>query len=154
VSSEEKKHLESILKPTLKELGFRKKGGTWWNHSDDYIQVISIQGSSYQKVFYINLGVYIREIGNNEWPAELDCHIRIRLNSYIDNNEINDLLNYEDYEPDELSREKLLTYIQNDAIEWLNKCSSISGAKDEYALPGRIMAKHQKEVLDSYFENR
>jgi len=63
MASEEKKHLESILKPVLKAEGFRKKGGTWWRSLGEFIQVINIQGSQFSKRFYINLGVYIKDIG-------------------------------------------------------------------------------------------
>ena len=75
MASEEKKNLEAILKPVLKVHGFRKKGGTWWRHTDDFIQVVNIHGSQWSKRFYLNLGVYIREIGDKEFPAEYDCHV-------------------------------------------------------------------------------
>ena len=63
MASDEKKDLEGILKHLLKDLRFRKKGGTWWREVDGYIQVVNIQGSQFSKSFYLNLGVYIKALG-------------------------------------------------------------------------------------------
>lgn len=150
MASEEKKNLESILKPALKSYGFRKKGGTWWRHLDDFIQVINIQGSQWSKRFYLNLGVYIRELGDKEWPAEYDCHVRVRLSSIADSELVHKLLNYEK-DIEDRSREKISEVVVEEGIHWLEKCSSIDGAKAEYNLPNRVMTKWQREQLDEYF---
>ena len=150
MASKEKKDLESILKSGLKAHGFRKKGGTWWKHLESFIQVINIQGSQWSKRFYLNLGVYIKELGDKEWPAEYDCHIRIRLNSISDSTLVNKLLNYEE-DLEGIKREKISEIVETEGIPWLDMCSSIEGAKSEYKLPNRVMAKWQREQLDEYF---
>jgi hypothetical protein len=152
MASEEKKHLEMVLKPFLKEQGFRKKGASWWKHTEDFIQVINIQGSQWSKKFYINLAVYIRSLGDEEWPTEYKCHIRNRLESLVgDSKEIISLLDYEDFAPDELERKRICEILKEKGIPWLNKCSSYNGAKEEYALPNRVMTKWQRDLLDEYF---
>ncbi|WDT84405.1 DUF4304 domain-containing protein [Alteromonas sp. 009811495] len=151
MASPEKKHLENVLKPYMKEKGFKKKGGTWCKDVGDFLQVVNIQGSPYSKMFYINLAVYIKALGNNVWPAEHDCHIRIRLNSFCLEQGVTELLNYEDYGFDGQPREKLLEILESDGLPWLDKCSSFKGAKREYVLPNRVMTKHKREALDEYF---
>ena len=151
MASPEKKHLENILKPFMKSKGFKKKGGTWCKDVGAFLQIVNIQGSSYSKSFYINLAVYIKALGNSEWPAEYDCHVRIRLNSFCLEKGVTELLNYEDFGMDEPPREKLLEILECDGLPWLDNCSSYDGAKREYVLPNRVMAKHQREALDEYF---
>lgn len=150
MASEEKKKLESILKPALKAYGFRKKAGTWWRHQDDFIQVVNIQGSQWSKRFYLNLGVYIKALGDKEWPAEYDCHVRVRLSSIADSALVNELLNYEEVLK-EKEREIISEIVVKEGIPWLERCSSIEGAKAEYTLPNRVMAKWQRDKLDEYF---
>jgi len=150
MASEEKKHLESILKPVLKAEGFRKKGGTWWRSLGEFIQVINIQGSQFSKRFYINLGVYIKDIGEKEWPAECDCHVRVRLSSIADTDKVHKLINYEEH-LEQGDREEIMNILKDKGIPWLEKCSSIEGAKAEYVLPNRVMTKWQREQLDEFF---
>lgn len=151
MASPEKKHLEKVLKPFMKSKGFKKKGGTWCKDVGDYLQIVNIQGSPYSKKFYINLAVYIKDLGNSEWPAEYDCHIRIRLNSFCHEQRVTELLNYEDFDMDELPREELVEILESDGVSWLESCSSYEGAKKEYVLPNRVMTKHQRDTLDEYF---
>jgi len=150
MASEEKKHLESILKPVLKKAGFRKKGATWWKHKQGFIQVINIQGSQFSKRFYLNLGVFLQALGEKEWPAEYDCHVRVRLNTIAESEQVNKLLNYEEQLEDE-ERMKIGELLSEVGIPWLERCSSLEGAKAEYTLPNRVMAAWQREMLDEYF---
>ena len=151
MASDEKKDLEGVLKPLLKDLCFRKKGGTWWREVGGFVQVVNIQGSQFSKRFYLNLGVYIKALGEKTQPAEYDCHIRVRLDSLGATNEVNQLLNYEHTALGSPERSKLAAIISEHGIPWLNQCSCFEGAKAEYVLPNRVMAKHQRETLDEYF---
>jgi hypothetical protein len=146
----EKKCLESILKPTLKKKGFRKKGSTWWKHIEGYIQVINIQGSQYSKQFYLNLGVYISAVGDKEWPSESDCHIQVRLDSLANPNLVHTLLNYETA-LEHSDRKEISELVLVKGLRWLDQCSSFEGAKAEYILPNRVAAKWQRDLLKNYF---
>ena len=153
--SEEKKHLENILKPFLKSEGFTKRGGTWWRTYNGFIQVVNIQGSQWSKTFYLNLGLYIECLGDKTKPNETECHIRNRLEHLcgVDSG-ILDLLNYSDYAPEEQPREKLIDLMKTEGIPWLNKCSDESVAKKEYKLPNRVMTAWQRELLDKHFSQQ
>ena len=150
MASDEKKNLESILKPVLKGHGFRKKGGTWWKQLDKFTQVVNIQGSQFSKRFYLNLAVYIKSLGKKEWPAEYDCHVRVRLSTIADHEKVDALLNYENH-LEILEREKIASLLEEFGIPWLENTSSYEGAKEEYILPNRVMTKHQRQELDEYF---
>jgi hypothetical protein len=152
MASPEKRHLEELLKPLLRSKGFKKRGATWWRHLDGFIQVINIQGSQWSKKFNINLGVYICRLGDKEFPADPDCHVRRRLEGICGSESgILELLNYEDFAPDELPRATLLDMVEQRGLPWLDSCSTFEGSKAEYTLPNRVMTKWQRELLDDYF---
>ncbi|TAG82945.1 MAG: DUF4304 domain-containing protein, partial [Burkholderiales bacterium] len=68
--------LESSISPTLKTQGFRKKARTWWRDREETIQVLNIQKNPWGSGgLYINLGVYIRELGQDSSPAAHKCHV-------------------------------------------------------------------------------
>ncbi len=77
-------------KELLKKMGYKKRNTTWVKKVDEEIFiVVNIQGSQFDKSdFYINLGVYIRPLGNKEMPAISDCHLSERINADIDLNSL------------------------------------------------------------------
>ena len=81
-----KSELVSEIKPLLKNMGYKKRNTTWIKKSDDNISiVVNIQGSQYDKEdHYINLGVYINDLGTKEIPSILDCHLMERVRTDID----------------------------------------------------------------------
>lgn len=151
MASEEKKYLEVLLKPFLKQNGFKKKSATWHKMVGDFIQIISIQGSPYSKRFNIYLGIYFRDLGDKLSPNEAESNIRITLNIYAKETEIGKLLDFEDYSTNDIPYEGILEILEKHGFSWLNKCSTYEGAKEEYKLPGRLMAGWQRKQLDEYF---
>jgi hypothetical protein len=70
------------LKPLLKAQGFRKTRTTWHRISKETIAVFNVQTSQWDSdVYYINVGVYVREIGDRTDPPEYECHVRRRVRS-------------------------------------------------------------------------
>jgi hypothetical protein len=75
-----KEELIERLKPVLKEQGFKKTKTTWRKSVDGLVLVLNVQGSQWSKEdYYINLGVYIQELGPRENPTENICHIQTRV---------------------------------------------------------------------------
>lgn len=68
-----------ILKPLLKDNGFKKSATTWHKITDDIIFVLNLQGSQWGPEYYINLGVYLKALGSELKPKEYSCHIRRRI---------------------------------------------------------------------------
>lgn len=68
--------------------------------------IFNIQGSLYGPEYYINVGIYIKALGDLGQPYEYDCHIRARLN-----------------------REQNPEQIYIDSKEWFAKYDSINSLK-------------------------
>jgi hypothetical protein len=57
------------------------KTNTWHKPHQDTILVVNLQKSQFGEIYYINLGVWVRLLGENEAPKEYQCHIRQRATS-------------------------------------------------------------------------
>src|SRR5688572_9425442 len=67
------------LAALLKPLGFRKRRATWHRATPDTIQTINVQGSQWGPEYYLNVGTYLRALGEETTPPEFRCHIRSRI---------------------------------------------------------------------------
>ena len=75
--------LETNIAPKLRALGFSKKARTWRRAAGDSIQVVNVQKSPYGEQIYVNLGLYIRALGDEPSPPENRCHIQARLERVV-----------------------------------------------------------------------
>ncbi len=119
--------LESVISPQLKALGFRKKARNWWRLNADTIRVINLQKSSYGERIYINLGVYLRELGQEERPPEYRCHIRTRLETVVREDFWNDIASAESATPPSAA---LVEAVLNDGVAWLEQLSTVDGIRN------------------------
>jgi|GEM_PF-6538243 len=76
------------IRPSLKTLGFKKKGTTWILAGADTSVVFNIQGSQYDNgVYYINLGTSINILNTKKTVTISSCQIWQRLDKDIVNSE-------------------------------------------------------------------
>jgi hypothetical protein len=90
--------VKEIVNDELTKLGFEKGGLNWYKHYKEVIHVVALQKSAWGNSYYINLAVWVNELGSSEQPKCRECHLQVRLDS-IDGspNEIDAALNEEDY---------------------------------------------------------
>ena len=128
MASEENKTLQGILKPLLKEAGYKKKGATWHHLGEHFIRVLNIQGSQWSTSFYLNLGIYIRGLGDDLKPTEYQCHVRERMDGIVPSKiEASDLLDFTIEVPER--EEKLRVVILIYVLPWLEEKSSTDGLR-------------------------
>jgi hypothetical protein len=75
----------------LKAKGFRKTGATWHRDGNRLVQVFNIQKSQWGDQFYLNVGIYLRDLGNEARPTEYRCHVRCRAERLLGDGEFADL---------------------------------------------------------------
>src|SRR4051812_3354033 len=76
--SESQSSIEQVIAERLKPLGYLKRATTWHRERDQLISVLNLQKSQWGEGWYINLGVYLRALGDEERPPEARCHVRCR----------------------------------------------------------------------------
>ena len=115
------------LAPDMKSRGFRKTGPNWHRDLDSMIQVLNIQKSQWGDQFYINLGIYLKDLGNEAHPTEYRCHVRARAERFLDGEEFSDfhrLLNFDEPVPLADRYKELKRLIAKSALAWLDANST------------------------------
>jgi len=64
----------------LKARHFKKKRTTWHLDQGEVIAVFNVQTSQWDNDnYYINVGVYLKNLGRRLEPPECECHVRNRI---------------------------------------------------------------------------
>jgi hypothetical protein len=72
--------IERAVASMAKPRGYRKSARTWHKACPESVLVLNLQKSQWgEPQLYINLGVYLRDLGPEVTPPEHRCHIRARL---------------------------------------------------------------------------
>lgn len=100
-----------------KASGFEKRSGSWYRTSEEVISVLNLQKSQYGPSYYLNQAFWLRELGDERYPKENKCHIRLRLGSLLDADaaRLDQLLDL-DYAVPDIDRVVALTAILNDQL--------------------------------------
>ncbi len=81
----------NVIKETfacsMKAGGFKKKGDSWYRHSDGVILVTNLQKSNFGEQYYVNLAVWLTDVAEAQQPKEHHCHVRVRATSLDADNE-------------------------------------------------------------------
>jgi hypothetical protein len=81
----DKKLLINSFNTELKMAGFQKKSTTWYLDEGGIIKVVNLQKSNYGDLYYVNVSIFLKELDNDQFPSENECHIRTRMdNSMVD----------------------------------------------------------------------
>jgi len=67
------------LAQVLKPLGFKKRRATWHRTTTDAIQTVNLQRSEWGDDYHLNVGTYLRALGEELTPPEYRCHVRSRI---------------------------------------------------------------------------
>lgn len=114
--------LESALAPRLRALAFRKRGRTWWRDESDVVQVLNLQSVAGQQLF-VNVGVYVKRLGEQGSPPVNQCHISARLERVIPS--AHELIRSAD--PHGTVDPLLVELIASEGVAWLSSVATLGG---------------------------
>jgi hypothetical protein len=112
-----------------KAAGMTKHSGSWYRISDDMITVLNLQKSQYSLSYYVNVGWWLRALGDAKFPKEHELHVRIRLDALLPNRaeEVKALLDME--RPVENRSEGLQELLQSELRPILENTDSVDGLR-------------------------
>lgn len=79
----DKNRFKKTFGKQLSNAGFSRKGSSWFLDGPDAILVLNLQKSDFDEKFYINLGIWLKALGEAEYPRENACHVQVRLTSVL-----------------------------------------------------------------------
>lgn len=77
----EKAKFKKLFGEVFSDSGFAKKGQTWFLSGKDAVVVVNLQKSDFADKFYVNIGIWLKALGESEFPKENHCQIQVRLGS-------------------------------------------------------------------------
>lgn len=131
MASEFGKRIQRGLAPVLKARGYAKSGATWRKRNDETVGVLNLQGSAWGPLFYFNLGIYFRALGDHARPSENHCHIRTRLGQLVpDQSRLNALLDFETPFDEGARIQEIVEIVVEFGLPWLDTLSTIEGVRE------------------------
>ncbi len=127
--------LRDAIGMPLKHAGFKQKSDSWYMANNETISVVNLQKSAYGEQYYVNVGLWLKDLGDAETPKEHHCHIRCRWKSLIQEDEkyLERLLDLDDtsFSDDERSA-KIGHFVEMNVVPFLQKCASLEGLRSLY----------------------
>ena len=74
----DKKTFKKSIAAPLEMAGFVKTGQSWYLDGKDAIVVVNLQKSDFDEQYFINMGIWLKALGENAFPQENLCHICLR----------------------------------------------------------------------------
>lgn len=114
-----------------RESGFEKKSGTWYRQGDEVIASLDLQKSQYGPQHYLNLGFWLRELGDEKFPKQETAHISIRLETLVprERDRVARLLDLEHALPDGQRVGELVALLRDRILPVIERGRSISGLR-------------------------
>jgi hypothetical protein len=76
----DKNAFRKTIATTLNTKGFVKKGGqSWYLQGKDSIIVFNLQKSDWDETYYINIGIWVKALGESLFPLHNHCHLVYRV---------------------------------------------------------------------------
>jgi hypothetical protein len=122
--------LKTAINAELKAQGFLRKGSNWYLSSEEVVVVVNLQKSNYSALYFLNLGFWLQQVEQAQYPRCEQCHVHNRASSLCPegNPRIADLLDIDEFSYDEEQRIiKIQQFISEILIPLLLKGSTISG---------------------------
>jgi hypothetical protein len=121
-----------------KRLGLVKRSGSWYRTGHEVISVLNLQRSQYGRRYYVNLAFWLTAFGEERFPKEHKCQIRIRLDEVEPDKkaEIERLLDLE--EPLPGRRDALRQIFDSALMPFLDAGGTLAGLRQLYR-DGRLI---------------
>jgi len=123
--------VKAILKRTLHEAGFVGNASTWHKSLSETILVVDLQKSQYGPQYYLNLGIWLKQLGETQNPKEHQCHIRLRATSLPSEGAklLERALDLEDMSMSAEQREKVIVeYMQSEVLPFMEMAATVEGS--------------------------
>lgn len=118
--------IEDVLGPA----GFRRKGNSWYLRSSEVVELLNLQKSRWGPTYYLNFAVWLLALGNEVFPNEEKCHVRLRADSIAPSErELEGLLSLESGVSDSDRRTALSRFLESYVLPFAAECETVAGLR-------------------------
>ncbi len=136
----------------LPGLGFKYKAGTWSKDQPDVAQYLRLQKSNYGQQYYINIGIWLKDLGKEMPTKENEWHIRTRAESLVDSTDVKESLDLDSQLSYEFRAKILKRVLCKEVSEFFaltDSRASIAAAISSDRLRGAAIKKKIADLLAS-----
>lgn len=153
--------LTNAIDNVLGTAGFSRKGASWYLSSPDTVGIVDLQRSDYGKQYYLNIAIWLKNLGDTTTPKEHQCHIRCRATSLtgIDSSAIQQLFDVQDQSLTDAERTaRIEEFICERVLPFIREATSLATlqvAFREGRLPkGCLIHRDARALLSREIEER
>jgi hypothetical protein len=120
--------LDDVLGPA----GFARKGDSWFRKTSDVVEVVNLQKSQYGRQYYLNYALWLRALGEESFPKEEKCHIRMRATAMVSSDSVADLgrlLDLESSVADTERRSRFAILLTQELLPFADTCRTVHGLR-------------------------
>lgn len=118
--------LEDVLAPA----GFSRKGDSWFRRTEDVVEVANLQKSQYGHQYYLNYALWLRALGEETFPKEEKCHIRMRAGAIVSSKaQLDRLLDLETDAADNERRSEFADLLTSEFMPFAGACRTVKGLR-------------------------
>lgn len=117
------REIDTIVKDAMIAFGFVLKGSSWYKFTDDFVQVLNFQKSSFSNLYYLNVGIDTRSHSKLQYLPECRFGVRLRADSLIPETDLLIALDFQS-EMDPAERTETICSIVGKCHSFLDSVSS------------------------------
>jgi hypothetical protein len=127
--------IKLALERSLPSEGFKRKGSDWYLDTKESIVVVNLQKSNYGQQYYINIGIWLKALGDSRYPPEHKCHVTIRAGDLSEefSEEFSSKPSLLDLErtvmANDVRIEQLERLVRTGVLPWIRSCVTVAGLR-------------------------
>ena len=129
------KILTDAIGKSLKSAGFKKKSDTWFLTTEETISILNLKKSDFGRQYYVNIGVWLKCIGQTDIPKDYKCHIRFRWTSLIpqDQKQLERLLDLDNESLSDVDRQcEIIRLFEGHLLPFFSVAKTLDGLRTLY----------------------
>lgn len=140
-----------MLGEVFADSGFAKKGQSWFLPGKDATVVVNLHKSDFADKFYVNIGIWLKALGESEFPKENHCQIQARLGSLFAEHAslIDKACSLEFAEQSDV--DELLTILRERLVPFCKLSLTLAGLRrnaEAKLFAGALVFKEARELLE------
>ncbi len=152
----EKKSFKKTFGLLFEKMGFARRGQSWYiDNGRDAIVVFNLQHSDWSNLYYINIEIWLKALGEGAFPGENECHLSFRLERLFPNERDLIAASCDLDKTNEHWLSRLSTFLAEQCIPFLLTCTDLDYLREylpsRFERKGFIMANARRYLLGDQF---
>ena len=120
----DKKTFKKAFGAPLENLGLTKQGQSWYLDGRDSIVVVNLQKCDWNETYFMNIGIWLKALGEASYPKYNHCHLYYRVESFFPEKSELILVSCSLEKSNQEKLTDLSKFIKNELVPFLQNCTN------------------------------